>query len=218
MIVNATHGTNAFDFLNLASQINPCFDFQYITYPGLGNYVTTICCVKENTTTNFYWFIYINDTQSPVGIDSLVPNNGDILRFEYRFINSTDGNHTDTILTKSPSTSKQKCVICVKTIHKRSMCWNCDVTSVTLCIYSKSRCRVYPWQSDKTTQNLHAHLVFACQRLVQVWGNLQKNNVPNHTCNVLILKIESLVISTMVFTYHRYRNKRQNQKFWKCNQ
>ncbi|XP_028410477.1 uncharacterized protein LOC114533093 isoform X2 [Dendronephthya gigantea] len=94
--VTAAQGTTAFQFLQLASDQNPCYLFQYITYPSLGHYITTICCVEQNTTSKFYWFVYINNTQSPVGVDLIKPNNGDVLKFEYRFINSTGGSHSNT--------------------------------------------------------------------------------------------------------------------------
>ena len=94
--ITAASGSTAFDFLQLASQQNPCYLSEYITYPSLGRYITTICCVTQNKTSDFYWFIYINNTLAPVGVDFLIPNNGDVLRFEYRFYNSTDDNHTET--------------------------------------------------------------------------------------------------------------------------
>ena len=97
--VTAALGTTAFEFLQLAAQQNPCYLFEYLTYPRLGHYITTICCVTQNLTSNFYWFLYINNTLSPVGVDFLKPNNGDVLRFEYRFINSTDDNRTETSQT-----------------------------------------------------------------------------------------------------------------------
>ena len=94
--ITAAPGTTAFEFLQLAAQQNPCYLSEYLTYPRLGHYITTICCVTQNLTSNFYWFVYINNTLSPVGVDFLKPNNGDVLRFEYRFINSTDDNDTTT--------------------------------------------------------------------------------------------------------------------------
>ena len=94
--ITTAQGATAFQFLQLASEQNPCYLFQYITYQSLGHYITTICCVEQNTTSNFYWFVYINNTLSPVGVDFLKPNNGDILKFEYRFINSTNGSHSNT--------------------------------------------------------------------------------------------------------------------------
>ena len=97
--VTAALGTTAFEFLQLAAQQNPCYLSEYLTYPRLGRYITTICCVTQNLTSNFYWFVYINNTLSPVGVDFLKPNNGDVLRFEYRFINSTDDNRSETSQT-----------------------------------------------------------------------------------------------------------------------
>ena len=97
--VTAAPETTAFQFLQLAAQQNPCYLFEHVTYPRLGRYITTICCVTQNLTSNFYWFLYINNTLSPVGVDFLKPNNGDVLRFEYQFINSTDDNRTETSQT-----------------------------------------------------------------------------------------------------------------------
>ena len=93
--VSASQGKTAFQLLQLASQENPCYSFEYQKFPKLGRFITTICCVAQNTTTHFYWFVYINNTLSPVGVDLLKPNNGDILTFEYRSINYIDGNHTE---------------------------------------------------------------------------------------------------------------------------
>ena len=96
--VTAAPETTAFEFLQLAAQQNPCYLSEYLTYPRLGRYITTICCVTQNLTSNFYWFLYINNTLSPVGVDFLKPNNGDVLRFEYRSINSHE-NRTETSQT-----------------------------------------------------------------------------------------------------------------------
>jgi hypothetical protein len=88
--VVAANGTTAFEFLQLAAQVNPCYIFNYTTF-SIGRYITTICCVEENKTTNFYWFIYLNGKLSPVGADSLKPKNNDTLTYEYRINHTTPG-------------------------------------------------------------------------------------------------------------------------------
>jgi hypothetical protein len=90
--VVAANGTTAFEFLQLAAQVNPCYIFNYTTF-SIGRYITTICCVEENKTTNFHWFIYLNGKPSSVGADSLKPKNGDTLTYEYR--DSTITNHAN---------------------------------------------------------------------------------------------------------------------------
>ena len=80
----AVNGTNAFDLLQMASQRHPCFNFEYKVSPPYGRYISSICCVAENTTTQQSWFIYINDKSSPVGVDLLQPKTGDTLQFIYR--------------------------------------------------------------------------------------------------------------------------------------
>ena len=103
----APNGTAAFEFLQLAAQLNPCYMFNYTQF-SFGRFITTICCVQQNKTTNFYWFIYLNGKLSPVGADLLKPKNGDTLKFEYQLWNSGIKNHTtptnntaDTTLTPS---------------------------------------------------------------------------------------------------------------------
>ena len=104
--VVAPNGTAAFEFLQLAAQINPCYIFNYTVF-SIGRYITTICCVEQNTTTNFYWFIYLNGELSPVGADLLKPKNGDTLTYEYRKWDSSITNHT-TPLSSTPTAKGQK--------------------------------------------------------------------------------------------------------------
>jgi hypothetical protein len=97
--VIAANGTTAFEFLQLASQLNPCYLFNYTQF-SFGRYITTICCIEENKAKNFYWFIYLNGKLSPVGADLLKPRNGDTLTFEYQMWKNTD--HTTP--TPNPTT------------------------------------------------------------------------------------------------------------------
>ena len=101
--VTAPHGTTGFQLLQLASQQNPCYLSEYKNFSTLGRYITSICDVGQNTTSNFYWFIYLNEQFSEVGVDFIKPENGDILKFEHRFINCTDSNPTGTSLTNEIS-------------------------------------------------------------------------------------------------------------------
>ena len=91
--VVAPNETTAFEFLQLAAQINPCYNFKYKVF-SIGRSITSICFVRQNTTTNFYWFIYLNGELSPVGADLLKPKNGDILTYEYGKWDSSSTNHT----------------------------------------------------------------------------------------------------------------------------
>jgi hypothetical protein len=103
--VIAANGTAAFQFLQLASQLNPCYLFNYTQF-SFGRYITTICCIEEDKATNFYWFIYLNGKLSPVGADLLKPKNGDTLTFEYQMWKNTE--HTTTAPTPrsgTPSTT-----------------------------------------------------------------------------------------------------------------
>lgn len=101
--VRAPKETTAFEFLQRASELNPCYIFKYIQY-SFGRYITTICGVKENKKTNFYWFIYLNGNLSPVGADLLKPKNGDTLKFEYQVWKHH--NHKTSIkITAKPSDS-----------------------------------------------------------------------------------------------------------------
>ena len=76
-------GTNAFHILEDASQENPCYRSNSIYYNGLGNYITGICCLEQDSTKGFYWFIYVNNSLSPDGVDGTIPKNGDTISFRY---------------------------------------------------------------------------------------------------------------------------------------
>ena len=81
--IRGPKGLTAFEFLQRASQLNPCYIFKYTQY-SFGRYIITICGVEENRPVNYYWFIYINGKLSPVGADLLKPQDGDTLNFEYK--------------------------------------------------------------------------------------------------------------------------------------
>ena len=103
--VRAPKGTTAFQFLQRAAQLNPCYIFKYIKY-SIGRYITTICGVKENKKNNFYWFIYLNGNLSPAGADLLKPKNGDTLKFEYRLWRKhVIDNHATSIKSSNNYTS-----------------------------------------------------------------------------------------------------------------
>jgi hypothetical protein len=88
--VIAANGTAAFEFLQLASQLNLCHIFNYTQF-SFGHHITTICCIGENKAKQFYWFIYLNDIKlSPVGADLIKPKNGDTLMFEHQMWKNTD--------------------------------------------------------------------------------------------------------------------------------
>jgi hypothetical protein len=101
--VIAANGTTAFEFLQLASQLNPCYLFNYTQF-SFGRYITTICCIEENKAKKFYWFIFLNGKLSPVGADLLKPKNGDTLTFEYQMWKTTD--HTTPAPTPRSGTPR----------------------------------------------------------------------------------------------------------------
>ena len=80
--VDAASNTTAYELLQLAAKLNPCYNYRYKQF-SFGRYITTICCVEQNTTSGFYWFVYINSKSSPVGVDLLKPKDGDTLTFQY---------------------------------------------------------------------------------------------------------------------------------------
>lgn len=90
--VNAHRNSTAFELLQLAANFNPCYSFRYKVY-SFGRYITTICCTKENNTSGFHWFVYLNGKRSAVGVDLLEPNDGDTLTFKYEQWKTTDTDH-----------------------------------------------------------------------------------------------------------------------------
>jgi hypothetical protein len=106
--VDASSNTTAFELLQLAAKLNPCYNVRYKQY-SFGRYITTICCVEQNTTSGFYWFVYINGKRSPVGADLLKPRDGDTLTFQYEQWKLKNTNYPTFSATystrKAPSTT-----------------------------------------------------------------------------------------------------------------
>ena len=146
----APNGTTAFEFLQMAAQLNPCYIFNYKTF-SIGRYITTICCVEENKTTNYYWFIYLNGQLSPVGADLLKPKNGDTLKYEYQIWKNT--NHSlPTNGTKeqtSPTSGKSDTMVSKSLSMFMLMvigilAWEChriEWSAFTLFKFSSSTCK-----------------------------------------------------------------------------
>jgi hypothetical protein len=86
MSVSVPQGTIGFEVLQKASEQNPCFRFQYQTF-SIGRFITTICCLEQDSTAGFYWLIYKNGVFSNVGVDLLTPVDGDTITFKYENIN-----------------------------------------------------------------------------------------------------------------------------------
>jgi hypothetical protein len=80
--VSVAEGTNGFKVLQLASQKTPSFTFKDIT-DSLGHYITSINGVLQDTASKLSWFIYKNGVSSQVGIDEIIPANGDTITFKY---------------------------------------------------------------------------------------------------------------------------------------
>ena len=82
MSVSVSQGTKAFEVLELASEQNPCFRFQYKTY-SFGRFITTICCLEQDSSAGFYWILYKNGVGSYLTADALTPTDGDTITFKY---------------------------------------------------------------------------------------------------------------------------------------
>ena len=80
--VNVLQGTTGFKILELASQKNPSFTFEFKKF-SFGDLITSINGVKQDPAAKLSWLIYKNGVEANVGIDELIPSNGDILTFKY---------------------------------------------------------------------------------------------------------------------------------------
>ena len=94
MNVKVQNGTTAFEILQLAETLNPCYKAGYKVFSNpAGRFITRICCVEQNKTADLYWLIYINGRLANVGVDLLKPNNGDRLTFKYQMV-QFEGDHS----------------------------------------------------------------------------------------------------------------------------
>lgn len=58
------------------------FSFEGKEYPSLGYFVESINGTKSAD--GFYWFLYINDTSSPLGASSALVQVGDVVEWRYK--------------------------------------------------------------------------------------------------------------------------------------
>ena len=82
--MSAPQGTTGYKILELASQNSPSFTFHSKEEPPYGHFIESINGIKEDTAAKLSWFIYKNGEESKVGIDKIIPKNGDTITFKYR--------------------------------------------------------------------------------------------------------------------------------------
>jgi hypothetical protein len=87
MSMSVSEGTTAFEVLELASAQNPCFRFQYDAF-SIGHYISSICCLQQDTPAGFYWLLYKNGVLSHLTVDVLTPTDGDTITFKYENIDN----------------------------------------------------------------------------------------------------------------------------------
>jgi hypothetical protein len=87
MALSVSQGTKAFEILEMASQQNPCYRFQFQTF-NIGRFITSICCLEQDSSAGFYWLLYKNGQLANVGVDVLTPTNGDTITFKYQNIST----------------------------------------------------------------------------------------------------------------------------------
>nr|WIM01377.1 putative conserved CG3556-like 1 protein [Limnephilus flavicornis] len=96
--------SNFYQAMVAAAAENCTFKFTATDYAGLGHFINTISGVTEDRGVNKYWMIYITDTPptpkcpppdsalSPVGVDSIIVQNGKHYTFWYKTVDM--GKHT----------------------------------------------------------------------------------------------------------------------------
>ena len=82
--VSVSQGSTGYKILELASQKSPSFTFQSIEDPPYGHFITSINGVTQDPAAKFSWFIYKNGEEAKVGIDKIIPSNGDTITFKYK--------------------------------------------------------------------------------------------------------------------------------------
>ena len=85
-VENIRQGATAYDVLEKAKFLNPCYTATYKKY-SYGRSVTSICGVGSNWRKRHYWMIYINGKSAQYGVDELKPKDGDIITFKYKKVN-----------------------------------------------------------------------------------------------------------------------------------
>lgn len=96
--------TTAFDLLEAAAKRHPCYNFKYKKY-DFGRLITAICCLENNNVKGYFWFLYINGQRSSVGVDLLIPKNGDTITFKYEEYEESKSSEDET--TKLAPTTHQ---------------------------------------------------------------------------------------------------------------
>ena len=85
-VENIRQGATAYDVLEKAKFLNPCYRATY-RKRSYGRSVTSICCVRSDWRKRHYWVIYINGKPAQYGVDGLEPKDGDLITFKYQKVN-----------------------------------------------------------------------------------------------------------------------------------
>ena len=85
-VKNIRQGATAYDVLEKAKFLNPCYRAIY-EKKSYGRFVESICCVGSDWRKRHYWMIYINGKTAQYGVDGLEPKDGDLITFEYKKVN-----------------------------------------------------------------------------------------------------------------------------------
>ena len=85
-VENILQGATAYDVLEKAKFLNPCYRATY-RKRSYGRVVTSICSLALDWRKRQYWVIYINGKSAQYGVDELKPKDGDIITFKYKNVN-----------------------------------------------------------------------------------------------------------------------------------
>ena len=83
---NILQGATAYEILEKAKLLHPCFKATY-EKKSYGRFVESICCVGSDWRKRHYWMIYVNGKSAQYGVDGLEPKDGDLITFKYKKVN-----------------------------------------------------------------------------------------------------------------------------------
>ena len=84
----------ALDILLKAQRHDQCYKFEDEINPIYGKFVTSICSVKNNKTSNQHWVFYVNDKKASVGVSFYRIKPNDVV--EFRYMNKSTNVYIDT--------------------------------------------------------------------------------------------------------------------------
>lgn len=83
VVVKVPEKTSAYEILQYAADVNAKYKFE-VLQTSYGRMITSICDVKQDPSTGYYWSLYESESvQAKDGVDLFIPTDNSCIIFKY---------------------------------------------------------------------------------------------------------------------------------------